>query len=89
MTDSVAEKVVGMLASVKHIPPERITLDSSLQDLGFDSLDVITMLFELEKEFEISIPDDEARSVTSVRGIVERIRKLLAAASTDSAAPAN
>ncbi len=89
MTDSVAEKVVGMLASVKHIPRERITLDSSLQDLGFDSLDVITMLFELEKEFEIAIPDDEARSVTSVRGIVERIRKLLAAASTDSAPPAN
>ncbi len=89
MTDSVAEKVVAALASVKHVPRERITLDSSLLDLGFDSLDVITMLFELEKEFEISIPDDEARSVSSVRDIVEGVRKLLATASTGSAGPAN
>lgn len=89
MTDSVAEKVVGALASVKHIPRERITLDSSLQDLGFDSLDVITMLFELEKEFEISVPDDEARSVRSVRDIVEGVSKLLAAVPMNSPAPAN
>ncbi len=89
MTDSVAEKVVATLASVKHVPRERITLDSSLQDLGFDSLDVITMLFELEKEFEISIPDEEARSVRSVRDIVEGVRKLLSATSMGSAAPAD
>lgn len=89
MSDSVAEKVVGALASVKHLPRERITLDSSLQDLGFDSLDLITMLFELENEFDISIPDDEARSVSRVRDIVEGVRKLLAAASTDFAAPAD
>lgn len=89
MTDSVVEKVVAALASLKHLPHERITLDSSLADLGFDSLDVVTMLFELEKEFEISIPDSEARSVRTVRDIAEGVRKLLAAASTGSAAPAN
>ncbi len=89
MTDSVVEKVVAALASLKHLPHERITLDSSLADLGFDSLDVVTMLFELEKEFEISIPDAEARSVSTVRDIAEGVRKLLAAASTGSAAPAN
>lgn len=89
MTDSVVEKVVAALASLKHLSHERITLDSSLADLGFDSLDVVTMLFELEKEFEISIPDAEARSVSTVRDIAEGVRKLLAAASTGSAAPAN
>ncbi len=89
MNDSVAEKVMRALASVKHLPRERITLDSSLQDLGFDSLDLITMLFELENEFDISIPDDEARSVSRVRDIVEGVKRLLAATSTDSAAPAD
>jgi acyl carrier protein len=89
MADSVAEKVLATLASVKHLPRERITLESSLQDLGFDSLDVITMLFELEKEFEISIPDEEARSVSSVRDIVAGVRKLLAASSMGSTASAN
>lgn len=89
MTDSVAERVVATLASVKHVPRETITLASSLQDLGFDSLDVITMLFELEKEFEISIPDEEARSVRSARDIVEGVSRLLAAAAGNSAAPAD
>ncbi len=89
MNDSVAEKVVRALASVKHLPRERITLESSLQDLGFDSLDLITMLFELENEFDISIPDDEARSVSRVRDIVEGVKRLLAATSTDLAAPAD
>ncbi len=89
MTGSVAEKVMATLASVKNVPRERITLDSSLQDLGFDSLDVVTMLFELEKEFEISIPDDEARSVRSVRDIVEGVRKLTAATPANPAAPAD
>ncbi len=89
MSGSVAEKVMATLASVKNVPRERITLDSSLQDLGFDSLDVVTMLFELEKEFEISIPDDQARSVRSVRDIVEGVRKLAAATPANPAAPAD
>ena len=85
MDDVVAEKVISVLASVKRIPRESISLDSSLENLGLDSLDVITMLFELEKEFQISIPDDEARLVRNVRDIVEGVRKLLAGASESRA----
>lgn len=75
----IAEQVVSTLASVKRIPREKITLDSSLAELGMDSLDAITMLFELENAFKISIPDEQARSIRSVRDIVEGIEKLLAA----------
>ncbi len=88
MDNFVAEKVISVLASVKRIPRESISLDSSLENLGLDSLDVITMLFELEKEFQISIPDDEARLVRNVRDIVEGVRKLLAGASLGSRASA-
>ena len=38
MPEDLAEKVISILASVKHIPREKITLESSLADLGFDSL---------------------------------------------------
>jgi acyl carrier protein len=80
MADPVAEKVIATLASVKRIPADKITVDTNLQELGIDSLDVFTLLFELENAFKISIPDDDVRSIRTVNDIVEGIKKLLAAA---------
>ncbi|HXQ98213.1 MAG TPA: acyl carrier protein [Candidatus Limnocylindrales bacterium] len=79
MPDELAEKVIGILASVKHIPREKITLQNSLAELGFDSLDTISMLFELENAFQVSIPDESARSIRYVHEIVDGIRTLQSA----------
>lgn len=81
MADAVASKVIETLASVKRIPADRITLESNLQELGIDSLDVFTLLFELENAFHISIPDDDVRSIRTVGDIIEGVRKLIAATS--------
>ena len=92
MSDPVADKVIALVASVKHIPAEKVTLESSLADLGFDSLDTISLLFELESAFQISIPDDKARSIRSVSEMVAGIHLLLenpsAAAAGAGASPA-
>lgn len=80
MADEVAEKVIATLASVKRIPADKITLDTNLQELGIDSLDVFSLLFELENAFKISIPDDDVRSIRTVNDIVEGVKKLMAAA---------
>jgi acyl carrier protein len=93
MPDPVAEKVIATLASVKRIPADTITLDTNLQEMGIDSLDVFSLLFELENAFKISIPDDDVRSIKTVNDIVEGVKKLLAAAppetSMGSASPAS
>jgi acyl carrier protein len=93
MADEVADKVITTLASVKRIPADSIKLDTSLQDLGIDSLDVFTLLFELENAFKISIPDDDVRSLKTVNDIVEGMKKIIAATPPapplDSATPAN
>jgi acyl carrier protein len=93
MSDVVAEKVISTLASVKRIPADTIQLDTNLQDLGIDSLDVFTLLFELENAFKISIPDDDVRSLRTVNDVVEGIKKIIAAAPPDtslgSATPAD
>jgi acyl carrier protein len=44
-----------------------------------DSLDGINILFELENEFNLDIPDEATRSIRSVREMAEGIEKLLAA----------
>jgi len=84
MADAVAEKVIATLASVKRIPAENIRLDTNLQEMGIDSLDVFTLLFELENTFKITIPDDDVRSIKTVNDIVEGVKKLLAAAPPDA-----
>lgn len=84
MSDAVAEKVISTLASVKRIPAEKISLETNLQELGIDSLDVFTLLFELENAFKISIPDDDVRSIRTVGDVVEGIKKILAAAPPDA-----
>jgi len=84
MADAVAEKVIATLATVKRIPAEKITLETNLQELGIDSLDVFTLLFELENAFKISIPDDDVRSIRTVNDIVDGIKKLIAAAPPSS-----
>jgi len=93
MPDVVAEKVIATLASVKRVPVEGIKLDTNLQEMGIDSLDVFTLLFELENTFKISIPDDDVRSIRTVNDIVDGIKKILAAAPPDtsvgSASPAS
>ncbi len=86
MSDGVTEKVLAIVALVKRIPREKISLDSALQELGLDSLDTIVLLSELEDQFKISISDDEARAIRSVRDIVEGIRRLTGNLSADSAA---
>ena len=93
MSDPVAEKVILTLASVKRIPADTITLETNLQELGIDSLDVFSLLFELENAFKISIPDDDVRSLRTVNDVVDGIKKILAAAPPDtslgSATPAD
>jgi acyl carrier protein len=86
MLNAVAEKVLQTLADVKHIPRENISLDQALADLRMDSLDAITLLFELEKQFNLSISDDQVRSLRTVRQIVETIERMLAGPQTQAAA---
>lgn len=86
MSDTFSEKILATLAAVKHLPREKVSLDSSLQELGLDSLDTITLLFELEKQFHVSISDDHVRSLRSVRDVVEGVRQLASAAALDTVA---
>jgi acyl carrier protein len=87
MPDEFIQRVLKVIAASKRIPPETVTIDSEFQQLGIDSMDAVEILFALENEFDISIPDDEVRSVKNVRQMCEGVAKLVAA-KTDAAASA-
>ncbi|HJT87453.1 MAG TPA: phosphopantetheine-binding protein [Bryobacteraceae bacterium] len=86
MSDELIERVLKVIATSKRIPAEQVTIDSEFQQLGIDSMDAVEILFALENEFDISIPDDEVRHVRNVRQMAEGVEKLLAAKSADAAA---
>jgi acyl carrier protein len=76
-SDDLIERVRSVVAKNKGIPVDAVSLDSTFVDLGMDSLDAVNLLFALEEEFDVSIPDSEARTINSVRGMVEGVETLL------------
>ena len=70
-------KVIAAIADKGNQPAEAITLDSTFQELGIDSLNGFDLLCDLEEELGIIIPDDDARGITTVRDVVECVKSLL------------
>lgn len=82
---SVSEKVRGIIAEQAMLDIEDVTLDSTLDDLGVDSLGVVESIFAIEEEFDITVPfnaNEPEKSdfdISSVQSIVAEIEKLVAA----------
>ena len=79
MSDHLTASVIEAIAKTQHLPPESITIDKTFAELKIDSLDGMNILFAIESEFDIAIPDDQAAAIKSVREMVEGIQKLVAA----------
>ena len=77
MPDSLAERVIAIIAKAKKIPPESISIDSTFEELRIDSLDGLNVFFEIEEAFDLSIPDERARGLRSVREVVEALETLV------------
>ena len=78
MSEELIQRVLKVIATSKRIPLETVTIDSEFQQLGIDSMDAVDILFALENEFDISIPDEEVRSVRNVRQMCDGVEKLIA-----------
>lgn len=67
----VFEKIVQILAEQLSIDPDKITMDSLLEeDLDADSLDAIDIVMSIEDEFQIEVPDEVIANMRSVGDIV-------------------
>jgi acyl carrier protein len=64
-----------------------VTIDSDFEQLNIDSMDAVEILFVIENEFDIKIPDEEVRSVRNVRQMGEGVEKLAAAKTAGAPKP--
>jgi len=74
---NVGEKVVEIIAREEHLDPAKVTLDSTFAELGIDSLDGVNILFALEEEFKIDVPDTVAQNMKSVRQVVDSLTRVI------------
>ena len=77
MPEELTNRVLATIAQAQRIPKDKVTLDSSFEELGIDSMDGVNILFALENEFDITIPDEAAKQIHSIREMVDGVRKLV------------
>jgi acyl carrier protein len=83
MSEELIQKIRQVIANAQRLPIEKITINSSFEELGIDSMDGVNILFALENEFNITIPDEAAKQIRNVREMMEGVEKLLAARPAD------
>jgi acyl carrier protein len=72
----IFERTRRIIAQEKRLPPERIVMESTFAELGIDSLEGVGIIYALENEFHISIPDDAMGKIQDVAQIVHGIGRL-------------
>lgn len=73
--DDLFKKIQQLIASKLEIDEDKVTLDSSFrQDLGADSLDTYELVYALEEDMGIKIPDEKANEFETVRDAYEFIK---------------
>lgn len=71
--EEITEKLTALIAKSLNVPAEEVKPDSTLLDLGADSLDNAQTIMDIEKEFDIAIPDTDMEKFTTVQTIVDYI----------------
>jgi acyl carrier protein len=75
--DSLAAQVMAVIARTQRIPLETLSLDKTFEELKIDSLDGINIIFAIENEFGIAIPDEGVQNLQSIRHVVDGVRVLV------------
>src|ERR1700679_323189 len=86
--DDLTQRVLRIIAETQRKDPSQVTIDSSFEELGIDSMDGVNIVFALENEFNINVPDEEVKNIRSVRDMVEGVRKLVVQADPEQASDA-
>jgi len=72
----IQQKLIEIVRQEKDLPDDKLSPEVPLADAGIDSLDALTILFAIEEQFHISIPDDKARSITTFGDMVTVVEDL-------------
>ena len=71
---SIKEKLIPLIAEKLGVEESEVTMEAKfIDDLGADSLDIVELVMDLEEEFDLEIPDEEAEKIQTVGDAVKYI----------------
>ncbi len=72
---SVDEKIAKIICEQLDVPEKDVVPEASfVDDLGADSLDQVELIMAMEEEFDISIPDEDAEKIATVKDAVDYVK---------------
>lgn len=78
--DEIREKIFDIIAKEARLDRGTLTLETRLEDLKIESLDMVQILFGIEDAFDVYVPqDDQSFKLATLKDVVDGVRRLVAA----------
>jgi acyl carrier protein len=74
--NETSSKIISIIAEKLHVDAASINPQSTLQDLGADSLDMVDIIMKIEEEFGIEINDEDAEGLHNVQDVINYVHAL-------------
>ena len=72
---TVDEKIAKIICEQLDVPEKDVVPEASfVDDLGADSLDQVELIMAMEEEFDISIPDEDAEKIATVKNAIDYVK---------------
>lgn len=76
LSEQNLNRLRDLLSPALDKPAESINADSMLRELGGDSLDTVELVMELEEEFDVNIPEEEAEQIRTIADLIRYLERL-------------
>lgn len=74
--NAIAERIIEIVAEKMDKPKEEIVPEKSfVNDLGADSLDTVELMMDIEDEFDVSIPEEEAQKIVTIGDAIKYVQE--------------
>lgn len=87
--EELTTRILRIIAETQRKDPAQVTIESSFEELGIDSMDGVNIIFALENEFDINVPDEEVKNIRSVRDMVAGVHTLIEHRNLKTGAPSD
>ncbi len=75
----IAERIMDIIAKEAKLDRARLTLDTRLDELKIESLDLVQILFAIEDQFDVYVPyNDESYKLETLRDVGDGVNRLIA-----------
>jgi acyl carrier protein len=79
MIDDIITRIISVVARTQHLPPAAISPESTFEEIGIDSLSGLAIAAELEREFEVEIPNEQVLGLRDLPQVIAMMEALVLA----------